>query len=182
MKKQDDIRTLLGRIRKLQEENHKINLTSTEEVRNLVEQKQRERLLEISKGKKLIKEEDFQEVTPDEQREEENKFKETVSKLVKFEKMKVYKQNVEWSGELVREKIRWVFSLNENNGCYISINSEDMLQLTLEVVETLKKLKAYYDVWSDEWGSRLTGTTTGTEAAAETPESETPTPEEGGGF
>ena len=85
MKKQDDIRTLLGRIRKLQEENHKINLTSTEEVRNLVEQKQRENLLENIKGKKLLKEEDFQEVTPDEQREEENKFKETVSKLVKFE-------------------------------------------------------------------------------------------------
>ena len=177
MKKQDDIRTLLGRIRKLQEENHKIGLTSTEEVRNLVEQKQREKLIENTKrNKTLLKEEDFQDITPDEQREEENKFKETVSKLVKFEKMKVYKQNVEWSGELVREKIRWVFSLNENNGCYISINSEDMLQLTLEVVETLKKLKGYYDVWSDEWGSRLTGTTTGEEAAA--PE----TPEEGGGF
>ena len=184
MKKQDDIRTLLGRIRKLQEENHKINLTSTEEVRNLVEQKQRENLIENIKGKKLLKEEDFQEVTPDEQREEENKFKETVSKLVKFEKMKVYRQNVEWGGELVREKIRWVFSLNETNGCYISIQNEDMLQLTLDVLETLKKLKGYYDVWSDEWGGRLTGTTTGTEAAQAPGAEETsaPTPEEGGGF
>jgi hypothetical protein len=78
--------------------------------------------------------------------EEENKFKDTVSKLVKFDKMKVYRQNVEWSGELVREKIKWVFSLNENNGCYISIKNEDMLQLTTEVIETLKKYnKGIYD-------------------------------------
>ncbi len=29
--------------------------------------------------------------------------------------------------------------------------------LLTEVIETLKKLKGYYDVWSDSWGSRLTG-------------------------
>ena len=162
--KKDDIRDLLGKIRKLQNENHQIGLTSFTDGKKIIsEQKIR-----------LLKEEDFQEITPEEQREEENKFKETVSKLVKFEKMKVYKQNVEWSGELVREKIKWVFSLNENNGCYVSIESQDMLQLTMEVIETLKKLKGYYDVWSDEWSARLTGSPTedgggeGT-AAPETP-------------
>ena len=35
-----------------------------------------------------------------------------------------------------------------------------MLPLTNEVIETLKKLKGYYDAWSDEWSSRLTGTPT----------------------
>jgi len=163
--KKDDIRYLLGRIRKLQNENHQISLTSfTDGKKILTEQKSR-----------ILKEEEFQEITPDEQREEENKFKDTVSKLVKFDKMKVYRQNVEWSGELVREKVRWVFSLNESNGCYISIESEDMLQLTMDVIETFKKLKGYYDVWSDEWSSRLTGTPTedgGEEGTAipETPE------------
>lgn len=148
--KKDDIRDLLGKIRKLQNENHQIGLTSFTDGKKIIkEQKVR-----------LLKEEDFQEITPDEQREEENKFKDTVSKLVKFDKMKVYRQNVEWSGELVREKIKWVFSLNENNGCYVSIESEDMLQLTMEVIETLKKLKGYYDVWSDEWSARLTGSPT----------------------
>lgn len=163
--KKDDIRDLLGRIRKLQNENHQISLTSFNDGKKiLTEQKNR-----------LLKEEEFQEITADEQREEENKFKDTVSKLVKFDKMKVYRQNVEWSGELVREKVRWVFSLNESNGCYISIESEDMLQLTMDVIETFKKLKGYYDVWSDEWSSRLTGTPTedgGEEGTAspETPE------------
>ena len=163
--KKDDIRDLLGRIRKLQNENHQISLTSFNDGKKiLTEQKNR-----------LLKEEEFQEITADEQREEENKFKDTVSKLVKFDKMKVYRQNVEWSGELVREKVRWVFSLNESNGCYISIESEDMLQLTMDVIETFKKLKGYYDVSSDEWSSRLTGTPTedgGEEGTAspETPE------------
>lgn len=178
MKKQDDIRNLLGKIRKLQKENHQIEITGTEEIKVFLENKQRERLLENSSNRSLLKEEDdFQEVTAEEQREEENKFKEVVSKLVKFEKIKVYRQNVEWSGELVREKIKWVFSLNENNGCYISIETEDMLQLTDQVIETLKKLKGYYDVWGDDWGSRLTGTPEkgGGEAG-------TAAPEAGGGF
>jgi hypothetical protein len=167
MKKQkDDIRDLLGKIRKLQNENLQIELTTFGDGKKVITEQ---------KGR-LLKEEDFQEITADEQREEENKFKDTVSKLVKFDKMKVYKQNVEWSGELVREKIKWVYSLNENNGCYISIASEDMLQLTMEVIETLKKVKGYYDVWSDEWGARLTGTPTeggegeGTAAPEGTPE------------
>jgi hypothetical protein len=148
MKKQkDDIRDLLGKIRKLQESNEQISLTNSGDVKKVISESK----------KRFLFEEDFQQVTADEQREEENKFKETVSKLVKFEKIKVYKQNVEWSGEFVREKIKWVFSLNENNGCYISIENIDMLQLTTEVIETLKKLKGFYDVWSDEWGSRLTG-------------------------
>lgn len=186
MKKQDDIRNLLGKIRKLQKENHQIEITGTEEVKVFLEDRQRTKILENSFGKRLLKEEDFQEVTAEEQREEENKFKEVVSKLVKFEKIKVYRQNVEWSGELVREKIKWVFSLNENNGCYISIETEDMLQLTDQVIETLKKLKGYYDVWGDDWGSRLTGTpaTGGTGAGTATPEAggTTPAAPEAGGF
>ena len=165
--KKDDIRELLGKIRKLQNENQQIGLTSFTDSKKILSDQR----------VKLIKEEEFQKVTPDEQREEENKFKDTVSKLVSFEKIKVYRQNVEWSGELVREKVRWVFSLNESNGCYISIESEDMLQLTMDVIETFKKLKGYYDVWSDEWSTRLTGKPTedGGEEGSATPE----TPEAG---
>ena len=172
MKKQkDDIRDLLGKIRRLQNENQQIGLTTFNDGKKI-----------ITENRRLLREEDFQEITPDEQREEENKFKDTVSKLVKFEKMKVYRQNVEWSGELVREKIKWVFSLNENNGCYISIESQDMLQLTMEVIETLKKVKGYYDVWSDEWSARLTGTPTegGAEQGTAAPEAPAGGEAEGG--
>jgi hypothetical protein len=59
--KKDDIRDLLGKIRKLQNENHQIGLTSFTDGKKIIkEQKVR-----------LLKEEDFQEITPDEQREEE---------------------------------------------------------------------------------------------------------------
>jgi hypothetical protein len=55
-----------------------------------------------------------------------------------------------------------------------------MLQLTTEVIETLKKLKGYYDVWSDEWGARLTGTPTeGGEGEGEEPEAAEEPPAEG---
>ena len=85
MKKQDDIRNLLGKIRKLQKENHQIEVTGTEEVKIFLEGKKRETLFENSFGRRLLKEEDAQVVTAEEQRDEENKFKEVVSKLVKFE-------------------------------------------------------------------------------------------------
>ena len=155
MNKKDDIRYLLGKVRKLQNENHQIGTLNSDDIRKRLDESKSP----VTKLM-LLKEEEIQEVTPDEQREEENKFKDVVSKLVKFDKIKVYRQNVEWSGELVREKIKWVFSLSENNGCYISIPSEDMLQLTTEVIELMKKLRGYYDVWSDEWSARLTGSPT----------------------
>lgn len=170
MKKQkDDIRDLLGKVRKLQESNHQIGSLNSDDIRKVLqEQKKPKGMWQILREEeevdiqldKVSSSEEAQEVTPDEQREEENKFKDTVSKLVKFDKIKVYRQNVEWSGELVRERVKWVYSLNENNGCYISIESEDMLQLTTEVIETFKKVRGYYDVWSDEWSARLTGSPT----------------------
>lgn len=164
MKKQkDDVRDLLGKIRRLQENNQQIGSLQSDDIKKLL-QEQKNPVVKFDKRflneEEETNEQESQNVTPDEQREEENKFKDTVSKLVKFDKIKVYRQNVEWSGELVRERVRWVYSLNENNGCYISIESEDMLQLTAEVIETLKKLRGYYDVWSDEWSARLTGTPT----------------------
>jgi hypothetical protein len=160
MKKQDDVRSLLNKVRKLQESNYHIGSLQSDDIKSLLEEQSRPKV----KLTRLLTEDNAgeqpQEVTPDEQREEENKFKDTVSKLVKFGKIKVYRQNVEWSGELIRERVKWVYSLNESNGCYLSIESEDMLQLTVEVIETFKKLRGYYDVWSDEWSARLTGTPT----------------------
>jgi hypothetical protein len=143
-----DNRKFLDKIRKLQESGKKIGLTEIKVNTN--------NLIKESRNKFLLTEEE-QTIQPDEQKEEENKFKDIVSKLVKFEPIIVYPENVTWGGMLVREKIKWVFSLDETNGCYISIEGSDMLQLTMDSVDTLKKLRSYYEVWSDEWSSRLTG-------------------------
>lgn len=167
--KKDDVRDLLNKVRKLQEGNTPISTLQSDDIKKLLQEQKKPRgMWEILREEEEVEiemdnvapSEEAQEVTPDEQREEENKFKDTVSKLVKFNKIKVFRQNVEWSGVLVREKVKWIYSLNENNGCYITIEDEDMLQLTNEVIETFKKIRGYYDVWSDEWSARLTGTPT----------------------
>lgn len=149
-----DNREFLKKIRKLQDSNQKISLTEMpvgSSTTNLISESKRI----IKKTTLLKEEEEIQTIEPDEQREEESRFKEIVSKLVKFKPIKVHKENVEWSGYLIRERIDWYFSLDDTVGCYI--NTSDLIQLRDETLEVLKKLRGYYDVWSDEWSSRLTG-------------------------
>jgi len=147
-----DERKFLAKIRRLQESGERIGLTD----------------LPIKNGKSIISESNYrlneneiQTIEADEQRDEENKFKDTVSNLVKFQPIRVHKENVEWSGYLIREKIQWNYSLSEAVGCYIQSVGEDSIsssiQLTDETLEVIKKIRGYYDVWSDEWSSRLTG-------------------------
>jgi hypothetical protein len=97
---------------------------------------------------------DYVNITGDEQLEEERSFQQTVDKLCKFNKIKVYKDNVVWSGFLIREDIEWVFSLDENNGCYFKTNK--FIKLEDQNLKVLQKLKAYYLIWSDNWSGRLT--------------------------
>lgn len=148
-----DNRKFLEKIRRLQESGQKISVTDfpvNKTKKNLAQL-----MTEESEPLQLLREEEIQTVEPDEQREEESKFKDIVSKLVKFEPIKVHKENVEWSGHLIREKIDWHFSLDDTVGCYI--DTTELIQLRDETLEVLKKLRGYYDVWSDEWSNRLTG-------------------------
>ena len=120
-----DDRKFLDKIRRLQESNQKINVTDFP-----VNNKKNVALLMESEASKLIREseeDEIQTVEPDEQREEESKFKDIVSKLVKFEPIKVHSENVEWSGHLIREKIDWYFSLDDTIGCYI--DTTELIQL-----------------------------------------------------
>jgi hypothetical protein len=142
-------REFLKKIRKLHESGERIELTNfpVNSVGVISESK--------NKFRNLLNEQDIQTVEPDEQRDEESKFKDIVSKLVKFKPIKVHKENVEWSGYLIREKIDWYFSLDDTIGCYI--DTTELIQLRDETLEVLKKLRGYYDVWSEEWSNRLTG-------------------------
>jgi hypothetical protein len=148
-----DEREFLKKIRTLQESNNKISLTDFP-VNRVKNKKNNIALLMESEASLLLKE-DVQTLEAQEQKEEENKFKEIVSKLVKFEPIKVYPENVEWSGHLIREKVDWTFSLDDTIGCYIY--TTELIQLRDETLEVLKKLRGYYDVWADDWSSRLTG-------------------------
>jgi len=150
-----DNREFLNKIRKLQESGKKITVTDfpVNKGNNMAQL-----MMEESEPMKLIREEEIQTVEPDEQKDEENKFKDIVSKLVKFDPIRVHKENVEWSGHLIREKIDCTFSLDDTVGCYVY--TTELIQLRDEVLEVLKKLRGYYDVWADEWSSRLTGSAT----------------------
>jgi len=150
-----DEREFLKKIRTLQESNNKISLTDFPVNRVKKKNTNMAQLIsEESEPLKLLRE-DVQTLEAQEQKEEENKFKEIVSKLVKFEPIKVYPENVEWSGHLIREKVDWTFSLDDTTGCYIY--TTELIQLRDETLEVLKKLRGYYDVWADDWSSRLTG-------------------------
>jgi hypothetical protein len=146
-----DDREFLKKIRRLQEGNQKIELTDIPVNSKLISESKEKNILQLLR-------EDIQTLESEEQREEENKFKDIVSKLVKFNPIKVYNENVEWSGHLIREKIDWTFSLDDTVGCYI--HTTELIQLRDETLEVLKKLRGYYDVWAEEWSSRLTGTPT----------------------
>jgi hypothetical protein len=153
MKKKMDDRKFLQIIRDLEKKGKKVGLTEISFDKN---------------GKKLLTESDDEigvvynldeqndeYITSDEQRQEEVAFKDNVSKLVKFDKITVKKENVEWSGKLTRENIQWTYSLDETVGCYIK--TEDFIQLKDEHIKVIQKIRAYYDIWSDNWASRLTG-------------------------
>jgi hypothetical protein len=60
--------------------------------------------------------------------------------------------NIEWVGELTQENIEWVYSLDDQSGCYISAN---MLQLTDETVQLISKIKQNYKEWASTWGKIL---------------------------
>ena len=111
-------------------------------------------------GKTLIKEQDFKvqeekgELDPAELKEEEKKFRDTVTPRVKFNRFKLYPeaQNVEFSGEFTDNRVEWFFSLDDTQGVYVTT---DMLQLREDTMRLLQKLIGYYKTWSEEWANRI---------------------------
>lgn len=105
-------------------------------------------------AKKPLREDTVPQLQPQEMDDEKNKFTEAVANTVEFGNFMRYSDNIEWNGELIKEKIKWVYSLDDVNGCYITC---EQLQLSDEAVQTIQKLKAYYDTWSEYWGSQISG-------------------------
>jgi hypothetical protein len=161
-----DNRKFLDKIRKMQESGKSISLTEMQDIdptntkQKLVESYLKPSLMVEHETEIPLtdeQEEDGQDISSDEQREEENAFKDKVSQLVEFEKIKVFTKTVTWSGSLVREGINWSYTLDDKVGCFISTSEDDTLQLTDDMLTVIKNIRAYYDVWSDEWSGRLTG-------------------------
>jgi hypothetical protein len=94
------------------------------------------------------------ELKEDELKEEEKKFRSTVSPRVEFNNFFIYPNasNVEWSGKFNDSDLEWVFSLDDSTGVYIS---GDLVRLNDNTMDVLKKLTGYYETWSNEWANKL---------------------------
>ena len=106
--------------------------------------------------KKIIKEEFDEkiELRDEDLREEEKKFRDTVSPRVEFKRFFIYPKasNVEWAGKFTNSDLEWVYSLDNSDGVYIS---GDLVRLDDNMMEMLKKLTGYYQTWSNEWANKV---------------------------
>ncbi len=92
------------------------------------------------------------ELTDDELEGEKQEFANNVTKLSEFNEFKVSYDNVTWGGFMPKEKIEWVYSLESDEGVYISC---ELTQLTQGTLELIQKLYGYYEKWSDKWSGEI---------------------------
>lgn len=113
------------------------------------------------KNRKLLREQpepkedkDLGEDDPEALKEEEKKFRETVSPRVSFNRFRLYPkaQNVEFSGKFTDNNVEWFYSLDDSDGVYITA---DLLQLNQSTLVQIQKLVAYYETWSNEWATKI---------------------------
>ena len=75
-----------------------------------------------------------------------------VSDLVDFNKLNVYRKNVEWSGKIIDFDIEFYFSIGEENGVYID---SKMVKVDEKFLELLTKLQNYYEKFKSKWSKVL---------------------------
>ncbi len=98
---------------------------------------------------------DEEELTSAELSEQQTNFRKTVSPRVEFTGFKVYpkNKNVVFSGKFENMGgLEWEFTLEDTHGLYISANN---VPFSNDTIETIKKLKGFYDNWADEWAEKL---------------------------
>jgi sulfur relay (sulfurtransferase) DsrC/TusE family protein len=91
------------------------------------------------------------ELTTDDKRafqESMDEFVNDITELVDFNKMNIYKDNVEWSGKITEYDVDFFISIGENNGIYIK---SEMLKLDEEFVELVAKLREYFEKFKARW-------------------------------
>lgn len=99
--------------------------------------------------------EDVIELSPEEMKEEKDKFRDNVDSRVEFHSFKVYpkSKNAVFAGTFEgMGGMHWQFTLEAKDGIYVSV---DNLQLDEDSFETLQKLRGHYENWADEWSEKV---------------------------
>jgi hypothetical protein len=153
--KHDITKSILKRIRLVEQGEEEITFSKDEEVLDRPEEKFRKFLIDGSIVQVSGLDATELEFTENEKEAFKNSiqsFIDNITDLVEFKILNISSSNIEWVGDLTQENIEWVYSLDEQNGCYISAN---MLQLTDETLGLISELKQNYKEWASTWGRIL---------------------------
>ena len=158
----DDMKTMLERVRLINEQTESEIETQTQDEdepreRPAVEEELTKEYT-ISGGKIIVHGASEQDLVLTE--EEKSSFQETmeqfaeeVSDMAQFHPLNIYKNNVEWSGDLLRFDVRFYYSIAEVEGTYIGNNS--MIKVDNKFMEVLGKVKSFYNTFESKWAKVL---------------------------
>ena len=157
----DDMKSLIGLSRTLNEQVEDVTVDTeevqTDEFQERKRKQEKAKEYTISGGKIIVhgtKEKDLV-LTGDEKsafQETMDGFVEQVEDLVDFNVLNIYKNNIEWSGNLIRFDVEFYYAVGETNGVYIN---GTMMKINDDYVEMLDKLRSFYEVFSTKWAGVL---------------------------
>jgi len=158
----DDMKTMLNKVRLINEQAEGEIETETQDddeprERNTVEEELTKEYT-VSGGKIIVhgaSEKDLV-LTDDEQssfQETMEQFAEEVSDMAQFHPLNIYKNNVEWSGDLLRFDVRFYYSIAEVEGTYIG--NANMIKVDNKFMEVLGKIKSFYNTFESKWAKVL---------------------------
>lgn len=153
--KHDITKTILKRIRLVEQGEEEIIFKKDEEVLEKPEEQFRKFLIDgavVQVSGIDSTELEFTENEKEAFRSSMQGFVNNITDLVEFKILNISSANIEWVGDLTQENIEWVYSLDDQSGCYISAN---MLQLTDETVDLITKIRQNYKEWASTWGKIL---------------------------
>jgi len=158
----DDMKTMLDRVRLINEQAEGEVETETQDEdepreRPTVEEELTKEYT-VSGGKIIVhgaSEKDLV-LTDEEQssfQETMEQFAEEVSDMAQFHPLNIYKNNVEWSGDLLRFDVRFYYSISEVEGTYIG--NANMIKVDNKFMEVLGKVKSFYNTFESKWAKVL---------------------------
>ena len=76
-----------------------------------------------------------------------DEFVEEVSNMVDFNPLHIYEKNVIWSGYIRKQKLTFIFNLND--GVFFEV--ETMIKLDSDLLELQKNLENYFSKFESKW-------------------------------
>jgi hypothetical protein len=81
-----------------------------------------------------------------------DEFVSEVSDLVDFDELHVYKNNVQWGGNLIDDDLKFIYTVGENGGVYISA---DIVKVDEDFLGIISSLENFYQKFKSKWARVL---------------------------